>query len=47
MQLKVADLTDISLVKRTKEAALHVFEKIDNYPKLKNIVNTLKYIGDD
>lgn len=47
MQLKVADPTDIELIKRTKEAALQVFKNLDNYPKLKNIVNTLKYIGDD
>ena len=47
MNLKVADPTDLVLVRKTKGAASHVFENLDNYPKLKNIVNTLKYIGDD
>ena len=47
MQLKVADPTDLVMVKKTKEAALQVFKNLDNYPKLKTLVNRLKYIGDD
>ena len=47
MDFKFADISDIELIKQTKEVALKVFNNQQKYHKIGQIIKSLKYIGDD
>lgn len=47
MQLKIADITDIDMIKLTKSAALNLFENRSKYPQIDQYIKNLDYIGDD
>lgn len=46
LYLKIADLTDVDFIKRSKEIAYQLFINREKYPKIKELVESKKYIDD-
>lgn len=46
MQLSLADITDVEMVKKTKTAAMDIFENRHKYPILFNALSEMIYIDD-